>query len=124
MIEHGLKTTHAVKYEKNSFHDAMLRIVAVSSLLPLFSAVIAFCIFAYIYFNAGILAENKNDNEAVAHELRSIFQTYVQELNASAFDFEAKLPQGENANTFLTLEIQFMNRQGHSADFYLFDENI
>ena len=56
MIEHGLKTTHAVKYEKNSFHDAMLRIVAVSSLLPLFSAVIAFCIFAYIYFNAGILA--------------------------------------------------------------------
>ena len=123
MIEHGLKTTHAVKYEKNSFHDAMLRIVAVSSLLPLFSAVIAFCIFAYIYFNAGILAENKNDNEAVAHELRSIFQTYVQELNASAFDFEAKLPQGENANTFLTLEIQFMNRQGHSADFYLFDEN-
>jgi len=123
MIEHGLKTTRAVKYEKNSFHDAMLRIVAVSSLLPLFSAVIAFCIFAYIYFNAGILAENKNDNEAVAHELRSIFQTYVQELNASAFDFEAKLPQGENANTFLTLEIQFMNRQGHSADFYLFDEN-
>ena len=123
MIEHGLKTTRAVKYEKNSFHDAMLRIVAVSSLLPLFSAAIAFCIFAYIYFNAGILAENKNDNEAVAHELRSIFQTYAQELNSPAFDFEAKLPQGENANTFLTLEIQFMNRQGHSADFYLFDEN-
>ena len=113
----------AVKHEKNSFHDAMLRIVAVSSLLPLFSAAIAFCIFAYIYFNAGILAENKNDNEAVAHELRSIFQTYAQELNSPAFDFEAKLPQGENANTFLTLEIQFMNRQGHSADFYLFDEN-
>ena len=123
MIGHGLKTMRAVKHEKNSFHDAMLRIVAVSSLLPLFSAAIAFCIFAYIYFNAGILAENKNDNEAVAHELRSIFQTYAQELNAPAFDFEAKLPQGENANTFLTLEIQFMNRQGHSADFYLFDEN-
>ena len=123
MIGHGLKTMRAVKHEKNSFHDAMLRIVAVSSLLPLFSAAIAFCIFAYIYFNAGILAENKNDNEAVAHELRSIFQTYAQELNSPAFDFEAKLPQGENANTFLTLEIQFMNRQGHSADFYLFDEN-
>lgn len=123
MIGHGLKTMRASKHEKNSFHDAMLRIVAVSSLLPLFSAAIAFCIFAYIYFNAGILAENKNDNEAVAHELRSIFQTYAQELNAPAFDFEAKLPQGENANTFLTLEIQFMNRQGHSADFYLFDEN-
>ena len=123
MIGHGLKTMRAAKHEKNSFHDAMLRIVAVSSLLPLFSAAIAFCIFAYIYFNAGILAENKNDNEAVAHELRSIFQTYAQELNAPAFDFEAKLPQGENANTFLTLEIQFMNRQGHSADFYLFDEN-
>ena len=123
MIGHGLKTMRASKHEKNSFHDAMLRIVAVSSLLPLFSAAIAFCIFAYIYFNAGILAENKNDNEAVAHELRSIFQTYAQELNSPAFDFEAKLPQGENANTFLTLEIQFMNRQGHSADFYLFDEN-
>ena len=123
MIGHGLKTMRVAKHEKNSFHDAMLRIVAVSSLLPLFSAAIAFCIFAYIYFNAGILAENKNDNEAVAHELRSIFQTYAQELNSPAFDFEAKLPQGENANTFLTLEIQFMNRQGHSADFYLFDEN-
>ena len=95
----------AVKHEKNSFHDAMLRIVAVSSLLPLFSAVIEFCIFAYIYFNAGILAENKNDNEAVAHQLRSIFQTYVQEFYSSAFDFESQLPQGENANTFLTLEI-------------------
>ena len=123
MIGYGLKTMRAVKHEKNSFHDAMLRIVAVSSLLPLFSAAIAFCIFAYIYFNAGILAENKNDNEAVAHELRSIFQTYAQELNAPAFDFEAKLPQGENGAAFLTLEIQFMNRQGHSADFYLFDEN-
>ena len=123
MIGHGLKTMRAVKHEKNSFHDAMLRIVAVSSLLPLFSAAIAFCIFAYIYFNAGILAENKNDNEAVAHELRSIFQTYAQELNSPAFDFEAKLPQGENGAAFLTLEIQFMNRQGHSADFYLFDEN-
>ena len=123
MIGHGLKTMRAAKHEKNSFHDAMLRIVAVSSLLPLFSAAIAFCIFAYIYFNAGILAENKNDNQAVAHELRSIFQTYAQELNSPAFDFEAKLPQGENGGTFLTLEIQFMNRQGHSADFYLFDEN-
>ena len=123
MIGHGLKTMRAAKHEKNSFHDAMLRIVAVSSLLPLFSAAIAFCIFAYIYFNAGILAENKNDNQAVAHELRSIFQTYAQELNSPAFDFEAKLPQSENGGTFLTLEIQFMNRQGHSADFYLFDEN-
>ncbi|MBM7021972.1 sensor histidine kinase [Treponema sp. Marseille-Q4523] len=122
MIEHGLKTTRAVKYEKNSFHDAMLRIVAVSSLLPLFSAVIAFCIFAYIYFNAGILAENKNDSEAASRELRMIFQTYAQELNSPAFDFEAKLPRDKNGNTFLTLEIQFMNRQGHSADFYLFDD--
>jgi len=122
MIEHGLKTTHAVKYEKNSFHDAMLRIVAVSSLLPLFSATIAFCIFAYIYFNAGILAENKNDNETVSRELRAIFQTYAKELNSPTFDFEAKLPQDTNDTTFLTLEIQFMNRQGHSADFYLFDD--
>ncbi|ERF61215.1 histidine kinase [Treponema socranskii subsp. socranskii VPI DR56BR1116 = ATCC 35536] len=112
----------AVKHEKNSFHDAMLRIVAVSSLLPLFSAAVAFFIFAYIYFNAGVLAENKGDNEAVVRELRSIFQTYAQELNSSAFDFEAKLPQDKNDNTFLTLEIQFMNRQGHSADFYLFDD--
>lgn len=111
-----------VKHEKNSFHDAMLRIVAVSSLLPLFSAAVAFFIFAYIYFNAGVLAENKGDNEAVVRELRSIFQTYAQELNSSAFDFEAKLPQDKNDNTFLTLEIQFMNRQGHSADFYLFDD--
>lgn len=113
---------HTVKHEKNSFHDAMLRIVAVSSLLPLFSAAVAFFIFAYIYFNAGVLAENKGDNEAVVRELRSIFQTYAQELNSSAFDFEAKLPQDKNDNTFLTLEIQFMNRQGHSADFYLFDD--
>ena len=112
----------AVKHEKNSFHDAMLRIVAVSSLLPLFSAAVAFFIFAYIYFNAGVLAENKGDNEAVVRELRSIFQTYAQELNSPAFDFEAKLPQDKNDNTFLTLEIQFMNRQGHSADFYLFDD--
>ena len=111
----------AVKHERNSFHDAMLRIVAASSLLPLLSAAVAFCIFAYIYFSAGILAENKGDNEAVARELRSIFQTYAQELNSPAFDFEAKLPQDTNDNTFLTLEIQFMNRQGHSADFYLFD---
>ena len=123
MRGHGLKTMHTVKQKTNTFHDAMLRIVAVSSLLPLFSAAIAFCIFAYIYFEAGILAENKNDNAAVVHELRAIFQTYAQELNSPSFDFEAKLPQGENANTFLTLEIQFMNRQGHSADFYLFDEN-
>ena len=112
----------AIKHEKKSFHDAMLRIVAVSSLLPLLSAAVAFCIFAYIYFNAGILAENKGDNEAVAHELRSIFQTYAQELNSPAFDFEAKLPPSGNGNSFLTLEIQFMNRQGHSADFYLFDD--
>lgn len=112
----------AVKHEKNSFHDAMLRIVAVSSLLPLFSAAVAFFIFAYIYFNAGVLAENKGDNEAVVRELRSIFQTYAQELNSPAFDFEAKLPRDKNGNTFLTLEIQFMNRQGHSADFYLFDD--
>ncbi|MGI5096788.1 sensor histidine kinase [Treponema socranskii] len=112
----------AVKHKKNSFHNAMLRIVAVSSLLPLFSAAVAFCIFAYIYFNAGILAENKNDNEAASRELRAIFQTYAQELNSPAFDFEAKLPRDKNGNTFLTLEIQFMNRQGHSADFYLFDD--
>lgn len=112
----------AVKHGGNSFHDAMLRIVAVSSLLPLFSAAVAFCIFAYIYFNAGVLAENKGDNEAVVRELRAIFQTYTQELNSPAFDFEAKLPQDKNDNTFLTLEIQFMNRQGHSADFYLFDD--
>ena len=112
----------AVKHKKNSFHNAMLRIVAVSSLLPLFSAAVAFCIFAYIYFNAGILAENKNDNEAASRELRAIFQTYAQELNSPAFDFEAKLPRDKNDNTFLTLEIQFMNRQGHSADFYLFDD--
>ncbi|MDR9859537.1 sensor histidine kinase [Treponema socranskii] len=111
-----------VKHEKNSFHDAMLRIVAVSSLLPLFSAAVAFFIFAYIYFNAGVLAENKGDNEAVVRELRAIFQTYAQELNSPAFDFEAKLPRDKNGNTFLTLEIQFMNRQGHSADFYLFDD--
>lgn len=113
----------AIKHKGNSFHDAMLRVVAVSSLLPLFSATIAFCIFAYIYFNAGILAENKNDNETVSRELRAIFQTYAKELNSPTFDFETKLPQGENDNSFLTLEIQFMNRQGHSADFYLFDEN-
>jgi len=112
----------AIKHKGNSFHDAMLRIVAVSSLLPLFSATIAFCIFAYIYFNAGILAENKNDNETVSRELRAIFQTYAKELNSPTFDFEAKLPQDKNDNTFLTLEIQFMNRQGHSADFYLFDD--
>ena len=77
----------AIKHKGNSFHDAMLRIVAVSSLLPLFSATIAFCIFAYIYFNAGILAENKNDNETVSRELRAIFQTYAKELNSPTFDF-------------------------------------
>lgn len=107
-----------------TFHDQILRIITVHTVLPLFLVIAVVFIFSVISFDRGVLAENRNDNELIGQELKTLFNIYSAELNSSAFTFDVHSIKNDSneAASFLTLMIQFMNRQGNMADFYLFDE--
>lgn len=108
-----------------SFHDQILRIITIHTLLPLFLVIAAVFIFSIISFDRGVLAENRNDNELIGQELTTLFTLYSTALNSSVLTFDVhSIKNDSNAvSAFLTMMIQFMNRQGNMADFYLFDES-
>ena len=106
-----------------SFHDQILRIITIHTLLPLFLVIAAVFIFSIISFDRGVLAENRNDNELIGQELTTLFTLYSTALNSSVLTFDVHSIRNDSnaASAFLTMMIQFMNRQGNMADlFFLF----
>ena len=108
-----------------SFRNEIIHIISVYTLLPLSLIAAAFFIFSYIYFDTGVLQENRNDNESIVQNLDTIVQVYSRELASSVFDFDSTQLKTDSGNSrfFLISMVRFMNQQGNMADFYLFDSD-
>ncbi len=109
-----------------SFHDEIMHIISVFTLLPLCLVAVSFFIFSYIYFDTVTLAQNRSDNREIAGVFGDIISIYEKKLHSESFDFDVEELKNDSSMSryFLSSMIQFMNYQGHSADFYLFDSDF
>lgn len=104
-----------------SFKDEILHIISTYMLLPLCLIALSFFIFSFIYFDSSILAENRNDNEAVVTNISLVADLYSLQLESIRADI-ALLKSDQSMNQlFLQRMIKFINRWNFAADFYLFD---
>lgn len=90
-----------------SFHDQILRIITIHTLLPLFLVIAAVFIFSIISFDRGVLAENRNDNELIGQELTTLFTIYSTALNSSVLTLDVHSIKNDSnaASAFLTMMI-------------------